>query len=170
MTVEDEVRELRELLEAEDLVPGVALTAFDKFSAEARAAVIAETARQFDPPPSGRMLARLLPLVTDASRSMLADAYLANLRSSDPQARRSSLDGLAALEYPRVTDLALTALRDEDDSVVGSAVGILVPLAAQNDNIRRLLASLYAARRGDPGFYLTTTLIDAHGIKPEEKQ
>jgi hypothetical protein len=168
MSVEEEVRELRELLETEDLVPGVALTAADKFSTEARDTVIAETAGQFDPPPSGRLLARLLPLVTDASKSVLIGAYLASLHSPDPPARRASLEGLAALGYPQIADLALAVLRDDDDSVVGSAVQILVPLAARDEHIRSLLTGLYAARRGDPDFYLTTTMLDAHGIKPEE--
>lgn len=166
MSIENEVREMRGLLQQEDFVPAVALTAFDRFSAEAKDALVAEVARQFDPPPSGQLLARLLQIVTDASRPVLIKIYLANLRSPDAQARRASLHGLVMLGYPQATDLALAALRDDADAIVGDAVQILLPLAQQDERVRDLLGGVLAAYQDDPAFYATTSLLTAHGIQP----
>ncbi|WP_250280527.1 hypothetical protein [Frankia sp. CiP1_Cm_nod2] len=168
MSLEDEVHELVELLETEDLVPFAAMTAFERFGEAARNEVVARTARQFSPPPSGRLLAQLPQIVTDVSRPALTGIYLANLRSPDPLARLSSLTGLVALEYPQATDLALAALRDGTDQVVAAAARILLPAAEHDERLRALLAGVHADHRGDPAFHLTTTLLAAHGIGPGE--
>jgi hypothetical protein len=168
MSTEDDVRELRGLLEQEDLVPAVALSTFDRFSAEAKDALVADVARQFNPPPPGQLLARLLPIVTDASRPVLTGAYLTNLRSPDPQARVASLQGLVALGYPQATDLALASLRDDTDVVVGAAVQLLLPLAAEDQRVRDLLGGVLATHRDDPEFHVTASLLTAHGIQPRE--
>lgn len=168
MSVDDEVARLRETLDIEDLVPAVALTAFEGFSEQARDAVVGQAVAQFDPPPSGRLLARLRMVVTAAGTPTLVQAYLANLRSPDPQARRASLEGLSALGYPQVTDLALAALRDDADGVVAAATQLLAPVAAGGDEaVAALLARVHASHAGDPAFYLTTSLLEAHGIGEE---
>jgi hypothetical protein len=164
MSIDDDVRELREILQAEDLVPAVALTVFDRFGDEAKDTVVAEVARQFDPPPSGHLLARLQQIATDANRPAITQIYLANLRSPDAQARRASLQGLAALGYPQMADLALAALRDDSDAVVGAAVQILLPSAQRDERVRGLLGGVAAAHRDDPDFHVTTSLLSAHGI------
>jgi hypothetical protein len=166
MSLEDEVRELVEFLEEEDLEPFFEMTGVDRFSEAARDEVVARTARQFSPPPSGRLLAQLAQIATDASRPALIGIYLANLRSPDAQARLSSLDGLVMMDYPRVADLALAALRDDADQVVAVAVEILLPAAEHEERLRDLLAGVYAGHRGDPAFHMTTTLLAAHGIEP----
>ena len=164
MSIEDDVRDLREILDEPDLVPAVALTAFDRFGDEAKDALIAEVAQQFDPAPSGRLLARLLAIATDANRPTIVRIYLANLRSPDAEARRASLHGLVALDYPHTTDVALAALRDGSDAVVGAAVQILVPLADQDERVRGLLRGVLATHRDDPDFHVTISLLAAHGI------
>ncbi|MCW2702687.1 MAG: hypothetical protein JWQ37_682 [Blastococcus sp.] len=168
MAGEDEVRELRALLEQEDLVPAVALSVVDRFGGDVRDALITEVARQFAPPPPGRLLARLLPLVSDASLPVLTRAYLSNLRSPDPQARLASLQGLIGLDYPHAADVSLAALRDDEDTVVGAAVQNLLPLGQQDELVRDLLGGLEASHRDDPGFHLTKSLLSAHGIQLRE--
>ena len=168
MSIEDEMRDMRQILNQEDLVPAVALSAFDRFSDEARDALVADVARQFDPPPSAQLLARLQMVVTDAARPVLTGVYLANLRSPDAQARQASLQGLVALGYPQATDLALAALRDDADAVVGAAVQILLPLAQQDERVRDLLGGVLATHRDDPDFHVTASLLTAHGIQPRE--
>ncbi|WP_322748768.1 MULTISPECIES: hypothetical protein [unclassified Frankia] len=168
MSTEDEVHELAELLETEDLVPFVALTAVDRFSDQAKDELVARVARQFSPPPSGRLVARLQMFATEAARPALIGVYLANLRSTDPQARWASLEGLALQGYPHVADLALAALRDDTDQVVAAATQILLPAAEHDERLRALLAGVHAAHRGDPAFHLTTSLLAAHGIEPRD--
>jgi hypothetical protein len=164
MGVDDEVARIQEALDVEDLVPAVALTAFDGFSDEARDAVVTRIATRFDPPPSGRVLARLPLVVTDAGRSALVSTYLVNLRSPDPQARRASLEGLSGLGYPGITDVALAALRDESDGVVAAAAQMLVPVAAADRVVAALLAGVRASHAGDAAFHLTVSVLEGHGF------
>jgi hypothetical protein len=168
MSTEDEMRRLRGILEQDDLVPAAQLGISDQFGAAVKDAVVADVVRQFDPPPSGRLLSRLPLIVTDESKPLLAGAYLANLGSPDPAARRASINGLVSLGHPSTPDVALTALRDSDDGVVAAAVQALIPQASQDPSIRDLLGNLYAAHHDDPSFHLTRTLLDAHDIAPGE--
>lgn len=168
MSVDDDVREMRELLEQEDLVPGAALLAYERFSDEVKDALIADVARQFTPAPSGKLLARLVPVVTNTSRPVLTGVYLTNLRSPDPQARVASLQGLVALGYPQVTDLALASLRDDTDAVVSAAAAALLPLAAGDQQVRDLLGAVLATHRDDPEFHVTVNLLTANNIEPRE--
>jgi hypothetical protein len=140
------------------------LTAFDRFSAQAKDALVADVARQFDPPPAAQLLARLQWIATDANRPAITQIYLANLRSPDAQARRASLQGLETLGYPQLTDVALAALRDGADAVVGAAAQMLLPLAQREGRVRGLLGGVAAAHRDDPDFHVTTSLLSAHGI------
>lgn len=170
MSVEEEVSELLDILDSEEMIRAVARDLPERFSRTARDTVVTRIAAQFAPPPSGRILSRLLLIVTDELRPTLIEAYLGNLRSPDAGARAASLDGLTALGYPQAADLAKAALRDDDDAVVASAVRILAPLAADDALLRALLADVHATHRGDPDFYLTSTTLDAHRIAPREPQ
>jgi hypothetical protein len=163
MPLEEEVQRLGELLDVEDLVPFVATTGLAEISDDAKNAFAAALARHLDPPPSGRLLARLPLIVTDANRDDLVSVMLTNLRSPDPNARRASLGGLNDLGYERVTDLALASLRDDVDAVVAAATQILVG-DADDPRVRGMLSDLYAAHRDEPEFHLTRSLLEAHGI------
>jgi hypothetical protein len=163
MTLEDEVTRIGELLETEDLVPYTATTAFAELSDEAKDEYVARLARRLEPPPAGRVLARLPFVVTGANRDDMTAIFLANLRSPDPTARRASLAGLDAVEYPNVTDFALASLRDDDDQVVAAAAQVLIERVDQ-PRVRGMLADLPPAHRDDPEFHVTRSLLEAHGI------
>ena len=166
MTLEDDVQQLTELLDADDLVPYQATTGLAETSDDAKNALAAQLARRLDPPPSARLLARLPLIVTDENRDDLVSTLLTNLRSPDANARRASLGGLDALGYERATDLALASLRDDADPVVATAAQILVQ-HADDPRVQGVLRDLVVAHRDDPDFHLTRSLLEAHGFGEE---
>ena len=166
MTLEEAVQQLAELLDTDDLVPYQATTGLAEIGDDAKNALAAQLARRLDPPPSGRLLARLPLILTDANRDDIVSTLMTNLRSPDANARRASLVGLNELGYEQATDLALASLRDGADPVVATAAQILVQ-HADDPRVRGVLGDLVAAHRDDPDFHLTRSLLEAHGIEEE---
>ena len=161
----EDAGELLDLLEHGSLTPGAAMTALDRFDDDAKREAVTRVARRFDPPPNGQLLAALLSIRTDDNTDEIVATYLTNLRSPDPDGRRASLYGLDQLGYPKVQDLALASLRDEADRVVVTAVQVLLPAgSAGDDRLQAILRGVLAAHRGDPDFYMTTTLLEAQGF------
>ena len=158
-----EAEQLLQLLDAME-VPTTIDTLVKGYSAASKMEVAAQVARTFDPPPHGRLLARLIFIATAENRSALQAAFIVNLRSPDPAARLASLHGLATLRFPALEDLARLSLRDEDDHVVAAACDVLIPRAKQDRQLWQLLHDLYRARSGDKAFYLTSELLKAHGF------
>ena len=164
MSSKEEIDRLFELLTVEDLPPAAALSGFGALSAESKNEVVSRVARTLDPPPSGKVLARLLMIQTDENRADMQTAFLANLRSPYPEARHASLYGLAQLNYPGFTDLAILSLRDDSDQVLATACDLLLSKAKQEPRLWKILQDVYAVHKGDPQFHMTVSLLEAHGI------
>lgn len=167
MSIQQEVEQLKEILSAEEIPHGLVLSGFQDFSAQVKNALVEQAAQTFDPPLSGKLVARLIYLLTDANRSNLQRVFVNNLRSPDPEARKASLYGLEKLEHPALVDFALHALRDDADQMLAPACDILLRQAAQDLVVRKLLASFYQAYKDKPEFYSVRTLLEAHGIDRE---
>lgn len=164
----EESRELYTLLDSEE-VPRTQLAAqFPEFSDASKNELIAYVAKTLRPPPSGRLLARLKFIQTSGSTDDLRLAYLVNLRSEDPHARKISLLGLNEVSHPAIEDFALTALRDHADEVSTAAVRILLPSAQEEPRVRSLLHDFYIANRDDPEYYTTLRLLEAHAMDQPE--
>jgi hypothetical protein len=168
MSLDDEVAELRAILDTETLMLPIAQELPTRFSAQARAELIRRVAGEFAPPPSGWLLARLLLIADDPSRPVITQAYLTNLHSPLRLARQASLNGLVELGYPQLDDVGRGALHDVYDPIVASAARILVGPAVTDPQLRALLVGVHAAHKDDPDFHLTTSLLAAHGIEPGE--
>jgi hypothetical protein len=164
MGLHDDVARLRDILGHPELPPGVATDVLPEFSDEVRDALVGQVAREFEPPPPGQLLARLVFVVTDENRDAIVGTYLANLRSPLADGRRASLLGLAHLGYRQITDLAMVSLRDDADPVVAAAVDLLLPLAADDDRVRAVLGQILAAHADDAEFHMTAALLRAAGI------
>ncbi len=164
MSVKEEADRLFELLNAEELPPSVAISGLDQFSVESKNALVARVTRTFDPASRSQLLARLLLLLTDENRADIETAFISNLRSPFPGARRASLYGLAELNHPSITDLAIVSLRDDSDQVLVTACDLLVPKAKQDPRLWKILQDVYAMHKGDLQFHMTVSFLEAHGI------
>jgi hypothetical protein len=164
MSVKEEADSLFDLLNAEELPPTIAITGLDRFGAESKNELVARVARAFDPIPRGQLLFRLLLILTDENKADMEMAFLVNLRSPDPQARRASLYGLATLNYPGFIDLAILSLRDDSDQVLATACDLLLPKAKEDPRLWKILQDVYSIHKGDPQFYMTVSILEAHGI------
>jgi hypothetical protein len=163
-----ETDRLFELLNSYHLGPNQLEAGFVEFSEESKNEVVSRIARTYEPAPQGNLLARLIFILTDANKSDMTTAFLANLRSPTPGARKASLYGLEKLEHPGIVDFALNSLRDDADEVLVAACDILVRKAKEQPQIWELLKSFYAAHRGREEFYGITSFLEAHGIKTTE--
>lgn len=159
-----EVARLEAWLAQEELSPGVVGDELASFGAEARDALVLRVARTLDPPPPGRLLARLPMIQTPENEASLASAFLANLHSPDPEARKASLYGLERLGHPAAADLATSALRDDEDAVLAAAADILLRRGGDLERVRPLLEQVLARHREDPRFHATRAVLAAHGI------
>src|SRR4029077_3386125 len=164
MSSKEEIDRLFELLSVEDLPPAAALSSFSTFSDESKNEVMARIAQTLNPAPSGKVLARLPNILTDENKTDMETAFLANLRSPHPNARRASLYGLAQLNYPGFTDLAILSLRDDSDQVLAAACDLLLARAKQEPRLWKILQDVYRVHKGDPQFHMTMSLLEAHGI------
>jgi hypothetical protein len=164
MSDSEEIDKLSKLLNAEEIPPALWQT-FSEFRDEDKNGLMAQIARTFDPPPSGRLLTRLLTIVTEQNKPDLAIAFLVNLHSAEPEARAACLRGLEKLEYTGVIGLAIASLRDSSDRVLAAACSILIPKAKQDVGLWRMLQEVYASHKGKPEFYITMSLLEAHSIQ-----
>lgn len=166
--LEHGVDELYEVLDEYDVPPLRLQSGFPEFDTATKNAVVDRVAVMFDPEPTGRLLARLLYIRTDDNEAQLARIYIANLRAIQPDARKFSLYGLSELKHRQVRDFALAALRDEADEVVAMACEILLPAAQKEPTLWRMLQSVYRARKDQPRFHITTSLLTSSGIERDE--
>jgi hypothetical protein len=165
----DETKSLFELLNAEEIPRARLATEFQDYSDASKNELISHIAQSLSFTPNGRLLARLKFIQTPDNTADLNLAYLVNLRSADPQARKVSLIGLNELSHPAIEDFALNALRDDADSVSTAAVQILLPKAQQEPRIRRLLYDFSQVHQNEPEFYTTLRLLEAHHLdQPED--
>lgn len=164
MSTSQEAEQLYQILNADAVHPAV-LEGLQNYSADSKNELVARVAQTFEPAPPPRVLARLLFLLTDENRTGVTTAFLVNLRSPYPEARKACLYGLQKLEYPAIIELALHALRDEDDQVVAAACDLLLLKAKQDLQLWTLLQQVYAARKATKGFHLTNSLLEAHNIE-----
>lgn len=167
MSIQQEVEQLKDILSAEEIPHGMVLTGFQEFSAQVKNALVEQAAQTFEPPLPGKLVARLIYLMTDGNRANLQQVFVNNLRSPDPEARKASLYGLEKLEHPALVDFALHALRDDADQMLAPACDILLRQAEHDPVVRKLLRSFYQAYKDKPEFYSVRTLLEAHGIDRE---
>jgi hypothetical protein len=167
MTTQQEVEQLKQMLSAEEIPHALILSGFAEFSDEVKNALVAQAAQTFEPPLPGKLVARLIFLLTDGNRANMQRVFVNNLRAPDPGARKASLYGLEKLEHPALVDFALHALRDDADQMLAPACDILLRKAENDPVVRKLLRSFYEAYKGKPEFYSVRTLLEAHGIDQE---
>ena len=167
MSIQQEVEQLRQILNAEEVPHTLVLSGFQEFSDEVKNALVEQAAQIFEPPLSGRLVARLIYLLTDINRRNMQRVFVNNLRSPDPEARKASLYGLEKLEHPALVDFALHALRDDADQMLAPACDILLRKVEHDPVLRKLLRSFYQTYKDKPEFYSVRTLLEAHGIDRE---
>lgn len=167
MTIQQEVEQLKDILSAEEIPHALVLSGFEEFSVEVKNALVEQAAQTFEPPLAGKLVARLIYLLTDDNRANLQRVFVNNLRSPDPEARKASLYGLEKLQHPALVDFALHALRDHADQMLAPACDILLRQAANDPVVRKLLGSFYQAYKDKPEYYSVRTLLEAHGIDRE---
>jgi hypothetical protein len=160
----DEADQLLAFLASEEIHPLILEKRLNEFSEASKEKVVARLATTFEPAPSGKLLTRLPYIITAKNKSDMAFVFIENLRSADPEARAACLYGLEKLGHPSLSDFALLSLRDTSDQVAYAAVNIMLPKAAQDIKLWKILQNLYAARKGKQEFYLTVSLLQAHGI------
>jgi hypothetical protein len=158
----NEAQRLLEILRSADIRPDQLEAGFPDFSNEAKNELARQLARMLEPPPEGRVLARLLHLITEKNRQDVVNALILNLHSPDPAARKTSLYGLHELEHLGIEDFALSALRDESDQVVTAACQILMPKAQQSMRLWNLLHDFYTAHRPEARYYMAINLLKAN--------
>src|SRR5712692_8384161 len=147
--VQAETDRLFDLLNAYDVPPALLESGLGQFSVESKNELVGRVARTLEPPPLGRLLARLLLIVTPVNKPDLVAAYVTNLRSPHSDARRSSLYGLNKLDHPAINDFATAALRDDDDQVIVTACSILLSHAKQEPRLWKILQDLYQTHKDD---------------------
>ena len=162
--IAEETTRLTEFLSFPDLNPLIIEKTLKGFSDTSKNELVASLARTFNPPPSGRLLMRLLYIRTAENEADMKTLYIANLGSPQADARAASLHGLNETKHPLVFDFALSALRDDSNQVLFAACNILLPKAKEDPNIRKLLQEVHASHVGDPAFHMTTNLLEAHSI------
>ncbi|MDQ3686625.1 MAG: hypothetical protein M3430_13655 [Acidobacteriota bacterium] len=163
--VADEADRLLVFLSSEEIHPLVLEKRLQEYGAASRNEAVARLAKVFEPVPSGKLITRLPYILTEQNKSDMAFVFVVNLRSPDPEARTSCLYGLQKLNYPALNDFALLSLRDTNDQVVYAACYILLPKTKQDAGLWRTLQNLYAARKGKQEFYMSMSLLEAHGIE-----
>ena len=167
-----EVDRLLRTLGAENVRPDDLEKGLPEFSAASKDEAVRQIARMFAPEPSGKLLARLPFILTARNRSDMTAAFIVNLNSPEPAARKFSLYGLEQLKHPALADLALIATRDADDQVAYAACFILLPTARQDARLWKILQGLYGARKDRQEFLTTVNFLRAQGIEgpgPAEK-
>ena len=167
MSLQHEIEQLKQILNAEEVPHMLVLSGFEEFSDEAKNALVEQAAETFEPPLSGKLVARLSYLLTDINRRNMQQVFVGNLRSPDPEARKASLYGLEKLEHPTLVDFALHALRDDADQMLAPACDILLRHAENDPVVRKLLRSFYRSYQDKPEFYSVRALLEAHGIDRE---
>jgi len=165
-TVTAEANRLFELLNTYDVPPTILESGLKQFSVESKDELVSRVARTV-PSPSGKLLARLLFVLTPANTSDVIAIYVRNLHSADPDARKFSLYGLQQLGHPAIAEFATAALEDDEDQVVNAACSILLPASKRDPHLWKVLQSRYSARKDDPRFSTSTSLLKAHGIESE---
>jgi len=163
-TTASEADRLFEILNAHSAHPTVLDAAGREFSDAVKDEVLVRVARMFDPPPHGALLNRLLFILTERNKPLVATAFIANLRSPLPEARQASLQGLEKLDHPALVPLALLSVRDDVDGVVAVACQILAAKAKGDPSIWGLLRSAYVSRIGRKEFYLSNSILEANGV------
>jgi hypothetical protein len=159
-----ETERLYALLSQNELPKARIDAGFDDFSDAAKLAVVQRVARQFEPPPPGRLLARLKFIRTAGAERWLRLAYDVNLRSPDAAARRFALLGLQDLGDDAARRTALAALRDDDPEVLATALTVLFAAGEDEEELRPLLAGLSKKLGQDERFHASRALLAAHGF------
>jgi hypothetical protein len=164
-TVTAEADRLFELLNAYDVPPVVLESGLKRFSSESKNELASRIARRTVPTPSGRLLARLLFILTDSNRNDVTAAYVNNLQSPLSDARKFSLYGLQQLQHPALTEFAKKALTDPEDQVLTASYHILLPEAKRDPQLWKLLQEKFDVHKADKSFSGSTNLLRAHGIE-----
>jgi hypothetical protein len=152
------------LLNEDKIHPAELDSAMKSFTDAVKNEVVARVTATFDPPPPARVLSRLLFIRTSSNQAELGAAYVANLRSPFPDARKASLQALQQLEHPALVSLALLSLRDDSDAILAVACQILVERSSKDPAVWRLMQSAYRSRAGKREYYLSNSILEAHGI------
>ncbi len=164
----DESNRLFDVLSAEEMPADLLSSGLKDYGAESKDALVTRAALTFAPDPPGRLLERLPHIISEANKSDMSRAFVANLRSPDPAARKASILGLEKLGHAALVDFALLSLRDDMDEVVHAACQILLPGAKQDARIWKILEGVYAARRDNERFGASVNLLKANGVEINE--
>jgi len=163
-TIEQDTTRLLKILNANKVSPDVLEQKVPAFSDESKDEAVKRVSKQPKHEPSGRLLARLPLVRTPSNEATMSAVFEANLDSPDPASRRSSLYGLEKLEHPRLTQLAVPLLDDEDDTVLYAACHVLLPPARADWELWQKLQAVYRAHKGDEKFHMSMSLLEAHDI------
>jgi hypothetical protein len=155
---------LFDILNSDKVHPTVLDSAVKNFSDATKNQVVTRVVTTFEPPVRAALLTRLLFILTEQNRAEMSAAFIANLRSPLPEARKASLQGLEKLKHPALDEFALLSLRDDSDGILSIACQILVPRAQRDPTFWKVLHSAYRARAGKREYYLSNSILEAHGL------
>ncbi len=159
-----ELEQFLTVLNQDEVHPLVLESMFETYGIATINKLVLQLASTFMPSPSGKVLGRLVYLLTDENRENMAMLFITNLQSPDQEARAAALYGLEKLAHPNRVNFALAALRDESDEVLTAACQILLTSAQGDANLKKLLKKVYASRKDDQTYYMSMRLLEAHGI------
>lgn len=162
--IDDEAARLYAALGGYSVSPLILEHGFPEFSVDSKNRVVARLAAASNVPQPGKVLGRLPFILTPANAQDMAAVFINNLHGVEADARTSSLYGLQRLAHRRLEEFAETLLSDPNDDVLVAAISVLVPKAKQDQRLRQRFEELYRANRGNPAFYTSNALLEAHGF------
>ncbi|MCP4250646.1 MAG: hypothetical protein GY778_26695 [bacterium] len=163
-TIEQDTTRLLKILNGRKVSPNVLETDVPAFTAESKNEAVQRVAKEPAHKQSGQLLARLPLIETPQNKAGMTAIFEENLDAPEPAARRSSLYGLEKLEHPRLKELAIPLLEDDDDTVLYAACHVILPHAPGDRELWEKLQRAYRARKGDERFHMSTSLLEAHEI------
>jgi len=165
-TIQEDADRLYTALSNDDIPKTVLASGFQDFSDACKNEVVVRVTQMYRPSPTGALLARLILIQTPENSEIMRAAFVASLRSADPEARKFCLYGLKELGHEALSDLALASMRDDTDTITSTALTILLPTAKEDENLLAFLQEFYVANKDNEAFHMSISLLEAHGIIP----
>ena len=134
MGLSEKAKQLLDIMNAEISRMDLIESNFKGFSKAVKNEVAQNIATSLSPVPSAKLLKHLMFIRTDKNLRDITNAYLLNLHSTDVEVRRACLAALQELQHPAIKDIALSALKDEDNDILFTAATILLSQNTQDKN------------------------------------